>query len=133
MRLGLMPLIFLAGFAIGVIGTVLAPRYLDPYLPEAIRGKVELIEGTVIAKDRQSERLLLTILTPQGALLATFEARVAETGLLVEVGDVVTLALRGYESFVEDPVIARVVKSETPPSQEPETAAPPSALREGEG
>ena len=103
MRRGLIVLAFLGGLAIGVIGTVLAPRFLGPYLPRAIRGKAEPVEGTVVAKQREPERLLLTVLTPQGALLATFKERVAETALLVEVGDSVTLILPRYEPFVEGP------------------------------
>jgi small basic protein len=58
---------FLAGCAIGIIGTVSAPRVLDSYLSEAIRGTTELVEGTVVAKERCSERLLLSALTPRGA------------------------------------------------------------------
>lgn len=117
MRRWLILLTLLVGLAVGVSGTVLAPRLAGPFLPQAIRGSVQSVEGKVVAKRREQERLLLTILTAQGALLATFKTRVAEIDLLVEQGDTVTLALRRYDPFIEDPTIQRVRKGE--PAGEP--------------
>ena len=131
MRRALLVLAFLAALGLGVIGTVFAPRVLGPYLPRAIRGMAEPVEGTVVAKQREPERLLLTILTPQGALLATFKEKVAETTLLVEVGDSVTLALRAYEPFVENPVITKVIKQGAEGTNEPSAPSAPSKPRQG--
>ena len=93
----------------------------------AIRGGDVVGEHTVwLAGD--GERLLLTVDTPQGAALATFTEKVAEIDLLVEEGDGVTLGLRGYEPFVNNPVIQGVRKSAAPPAAEtpPAGKTPPA-------
>jgi len=41
----LIPLLFVVGLALGISGTILAPRVAGRYLPEAIQGKTELVEG----------------------------------------------------------------------------------------
>lgn len=110
MRRWLILLILLVGMALGVSGTILAPHLVGPYLPEAVRGKTELVEGEVVRKHREPDRLLLTIVTGQGALLATFTQKAKEVELLVEEGDTVTFALRRYAPFVENPVIQGVRK-----------------------
>lgn len=104
-------LLFLLGLAVGVAGALLAPRYLGPYLPAAIRGDGERVEGEVLGKLRDGERLLLTVETPQGAVLATFRERVAEIDLLVEEGDSVALGLGRYRPFIEDPEVEGVRKA----------------------
>ncbi|MBI2369318.1 MAG: hypothetical protein HYV08_03620 [Deltaproteobacteria bacterium] len=63
-----------------------------------------------MAKQREEDRLLLTVLTPRGAILATFRQKVAEIDLLVDVGDTLTLGLPRYEPFLADPRIERVRK-----------------------
>jgi small basic protein len=103
-------LVFLVGIVLGVGGTFLAPNFIDPYLPEAMKRKGEVVEGSVVAKQRKQDWLLITVNTPQGAILATFKKKVEEIELLVERGDTIGLALRRYEPFVEDPVIKRVRK-----------------------
>lgn len=102
--------VFLIGVVFGVAATLLVPRYLGPYLPVALRGETATVDGTVTAKERQEERLLLTVSSLNGATLATFERRVAEIDLLVDVGDSVSLALKRVEPFVSDPSIRRVWK-----------------------
>jgi len=109
-RRWLVPLVLLMGVALGVSGTILAPGLVGPYLPAAVLGKAELVDGEVVRKQREPDRLLLTILTGQGAVLVTFKQRMAEIDLLVEQGDTLTLALRRYEPFVTDPAIKRVQK-----------------------
>lgn len=104
-------LTFLVGLALGVAGALLVPPRLDPYLPAAVRGPVERVEGEVIRKLKEPDRLLLTVLTPRGAILATFKTRLTEIDLLVEQGDTVTLALRRVEPFVEEPGIEQVRKA----------------------
>ncbi|MFQ5897769.1 MAG: hypothetical protein ACE5JN_05925 [Candidatus Methylomirabilia bacterium] len=124
-------LTFLAGVAVGVSGTLLAPRLTGSYLPEVIRGKTEPVEGEVVRKLKEEERVLLTVLTDDGAVLATFEQQVTQINLLVEEGDTVTLALRGYEPFVNDPAIQRVRKPKPRfPLEGSEPPPPPTGQRE---
>ncbi len=123
MKTWMIVLILLIGIAFGVSGTILAPRLAGPYLPESFRAKTEVVEGEVERKLREQDRLLLTVQTSQGTVLATFKQKVAEIDLLVQKGDTLTLALRRYEPFVQDPTIERVRKQEAakpePAKQEP--------------
>jgi hypothetical protein len=116
---------FVVGIGVGVAGTLLVPRLASPYLPEAVRGKAELVEGVVARKQQEPDRLLLTVVAQHGAILATFRKKIAEINLLVEEGDTVTLALSGYQPFVEDPRIQRVRKQKPEGSSDAgETKAP---------
>jgi len=103
---------FLVGLVLGITGTVLGPRLLEPYLPSAIRGDLEGIEGAVMSKQRKGDRLLLTVQTSEGAILATFKKRLMEIDLLVAEGDMLTLARTGYRAFMKDPAIGRVRKQD---------------------
>jgi len=122
MRGWLLVLMLFIGVALGASGALLGPRLAGPYLPEAIRGKATILEGEVVRKQREGDRLLLTVVTAEGGILATFRKKVAEVDLLVERGDTLALALRGYEPFVEDPRIARVRKPR--PGDRQESGAP---------
>ncbi len=118
-------LMLLLGIVLGVTGTIFLPRLLGPLLPAGLRSGGDSVEGTVVRRQRDQERLLLTIDTPQGAALATFTERVAEIDLLVEEGDAVTLGLGAYEPFVNNPQIQAVRKGENnsfAPSPAPEAA-----------
>ena len=114
-------LLFLIGLVLGMVLVVIGPRVAGPYLPEALRGKVESVEGEVTRKPREPDRLLLTIVTPRGAILATFNTRIPEVDLLVAEGDALTLGLRRFEPFVEDPAIESVRKKT--PTESPKTGA----------
>jgi small basic protein len=123
MKTWLIVLTLLAGIALGVVGTIFAPDVAGPYLPEAFRvKKAETVDGEVVRKLREGDRLLLTVQTSQGSVLATFKKKVAEIDLLVQQGDTITLALGRYEPFVEDPAIERVRKLE--PTPRPKANAP---------
>lgn len=111
---------FLVGLVLGITGTVLGPRLLEPYLPTAIRGDLEGIEGTVMSKQRKGDRLLLTVQTSEGAILATFKKKLTEIDLLVAEGDMLTLARTGYRAFMDDPAIGRVRKQKPTREQRPE-------------
>ena len=100
----------LAGIALGVAATLLVPRYLTPYLPAPFRPGELRVQGPVLAEQQEEDRLLLTVETEQGAMLATFRRQVAEIALLVDEGDTVTLGLREYAPFVEDPKLVGVYK-----------------------
>jgi hypothetical protein len=101
---------FVVGLVIGVIGTFVVQPLLGRRLPEAVRGKYEVLEGPVTAKQMEGERLLLTISTRAGAILATFKKQVDEINLLVEEGDTVALDVPGYQPFMQNPDIVRVAK-----------------------
>ncbi len=119
-------LILLVGIALGVVGTIFAPDVAGPYLHEAFRiKKAETIDGEVVRKLREGDRLLLTVQTSQGSFLVTFKKKVAEIDLLVQPGDTLTLALRRYEPFVDEPAIERVRRLD--PTPRPKAHALPSS------
>ena len=68
-------LTFVIGVALGLSAQTFAPRVVGPYLPQAIQGKVEVVERMVVRKGREQDRLLLTVSAPQGAILATFKSK----------------------------------------------------------
>lgn len=111
-QVGGFALTFFVGLVLGITGTVLGPRLLEPYLPSAIRGDREGIEGAVMSKQRKGDRLLLTVQTSEGTILATFKKKLTEIDLLIAEGDMLTLARTGYRAFMEDPAIGRVRKQE---------------------
>ena len=98
------------GIALGVAGTLLLPKYVMPMLPESLRGGGEQVDGVVLAMARDGDKLLITVDTQKGAVLATFTRRVAEVELLVRTGDTLTLGMDHYDPFVSDPTIAAVRK-----------------------
>lgn len=122
--------LLLIGVALGVGGTVLAPPYIAPYLPARF-GQATSVDGTVTAKRQEADRLLLTIETARGRVLATFTKKVPEISLLVGQGDRIQLALGTYTPFVDDPTIRAVHSQEPaaptspPPAEAPLTSAAP--------
>jgi hypothetical protein len=115
---------FVVGLILGVLGTIFLPNYVRPYIPEAIIGKATVVEGTVTAKQKKVDTLLLTVNTPQGALLATFDRQVDEINLLVNEKDKIEFTLAKYMPFIEDPKIIRVVKEQMTSPGAPAAAAP---------
>lgn len=103
---------FLGGLVIGITATVFAPRVISPYFPGLFMGTADGIEGRVATKQIEGDRLILTILTDEGAILATFKKKVTEIDILVATGDRVTLARKDYQAFLDDPGIGRVRKKE---------------------
>jgi hypothetical protein len=125
--------VFLVGLGLGAGGILYGPSVAAPYLPDSILGKPTVVDGTVLRKQREGDRLLVTVSTPQGAVLATFTRNAAAVDLLVAEGDTLTLALRGYQAFVDDPSIRRVRKPESPGAgtgaPSPSAPAPPTPAR----
>jgi hypothetical protein len=103
-------LTFLVGILLGAIATVLVPGIVGPYMPEGLRDN-EPIEGQVLTKGMEQDRLLLRITSEEGVMLATFTQKQKEIDLLIENGDTVTLRVAHYQPFLEDPIIERVKKS----------------------
>jgi hypothetical protein len=109
----------LFGVALGVAGTILVRHSVGPDLLSRFRSD-DAVEGHVLDKALESDRLLLKIETEQGAFLATFTERQAEIDLLVDPGDTITLDVQAYQPFLADPAIARVRKPKLPmESEEP--------------
>src|SRR5207245_1602428 len=98
----------LVGATLGVAGTVYVPPRLDPYLPKELRLKARVVEGQVIQKQREGNRVLVKIQTDQGVILAAFTKRVAEIDLLVEPGATIAISLPSDQPVVDDPAIERV-------------------------
>ncbi len=100
------------------------PALVAPYLPKSISGQHERIDGEVVRKQREGNRLLLKVATAQGPMLVTFSQKVAELDLLLEPGDRVELLTPGYATFVEDPILGRVQR----PAAAGVAPSPPSSL-----
>ena len=99
---------FLVGAVVGVGLANRGPALIAPYLPKAVSGPGERIEGQVVRKQRDGNRLLVKISTAQGPMLVTFTQKVADLDVLLDAGDTVTLVTPGYATFVDDPILERV-------------------------
>lgn len=120
----------LVGLVLGAAAALALPPLVSPHLPETFRPAGEEVSGVVAAKEREANRLLLTVRAEQGAILATFDRRVAEIDLLVDRGDTVTLGVDRYQPFVENPALRGVRKIDSPdaPARE-RPPAPPEEVR----
>lgn len=98
----------LVGVVLGVAGTIYGPARIDPYLPKELRLRARVVEGQVVHKQREGNRVLVKIQTDQGVILAVFTKRVAEIDLLVEPGATIALSLPSDQPVVDDPTIERV-------------------------
>lgn len=101
---------FLTGLVLGGAIAFFGPDLAAPYLPPILRAGGEEVRGPVVGKRVGDDRVLLTVDTDRGALLATFRQRVPEIDLLVEEGDTVTLGIPEYAPLIEDPVLSAVRK-----------------------
>lgn len=110
---------FLSAFIVNLAAPDLVTQYIQVLVPA---DQTESVKGVVVKKQRESARLLLTLSTPKGVLLATFTEKIDELDLLIAEGYATTIRLRAYSPFVENPVIERVEtydggqRSETPSS-----------------
>jgi hypothetical protein len=112
-------LFLLLGVVLGVAGTSVVHYWLGPSLFSRFQDG-SLIEGQVLDKAPEADRLLLKVETEHGVLLATFTQRQEAIALLVDRGDTITLGVREYQPFLEDPAIARVRRPKPPiESEEP--------------
>ncbi len=110
MKLWVLLIIFLLGLGLGLSLPSLAPQYLDSFFPKIMKPSTQQVKGAVVRKQTDPNRLLLTISSKEGAILATFQEKITEISLLVDEGDTVTLAVKDYAPFVTDPPILRVKK-----------------------
>ncbi len=97
------------GFLAAVVTNLAVPDLLSSYTEKVFPvEQLESVRGTVVKKQRESARLLLTLSTPKGVLLATFTKNIDEMDLLIAEGYAATIKLRGYSPFVENPLVERV-------------------------
>jgi hypothetical protein len=123
---------FVIGLIAGILGTVFVPGYVRPYLPQWIAGKTIVVQGTVAAKQKKDNVLLLTVATPEGMLLATFRKKADEINLLINEKDTIDFTLPKYMPFIEDPKIVRVMKGQqAAPEPAPAAAPKEQAAKEG--
>ena len=61
----------LTGIILGVGATTLGPALVAPYLPKSISGQRERVDGQVLRKQREANRLLLKVATSQGPMPLT--------------------------------------------------------------
>ena len=118
---------FVFGLLLGILCTIYLPKYVQPYFPEWMAGNETVLKGTVIVKERKGEALLLTVSTPEGALLATFKQKTGEIDLLIKEKDEVQFTLPNYTPFIDDPKIIRVVKEQQADTAPVEAIAVPAA------
>jgi len=129
----ILALILLTGFILGVGAATKGPALVASYLPKSISGHSERIEGEVLRKQREANRLLLKVATAQGSMLVTFTQKVAELDLLLETGDTLTFVTTGYAPFVEDPTVERAKRQEgvgAAPSPPPASSSSPQGPKE---
>ena len=104
--------LFLFGLVLGIVGTIFLPNYVRPYIPQWVMGPAVVVKGTVAAKQKKENVLLLTVDTPEGMLLATFTRKVDEINLLISEKDAIEFTLPKYMPFIDDPKIIRVAKEQ---------------------
>ncbi len=123
---------FVFGLVLGILGMIFLPDYVRPYIPEWVTGKAPVVvKGTVTAKQKKENVLLLTVNTPEGVLLATFKKKVDEINLLVNEKDELEFTLPKYMPFIDDPKIIRVVKEQQPaPAPAPEAKPAEKSTKE---
>ena len=63
---------FAIGIVLGVGAMTKGPALVAPYLPKSISGQSERIDGEVVRKQREGNRLLVKVATAQGPMLVTF-------------------------------------------------------------
>jgi hypothetical protein len=118
--------IFLGGVVVGAGLASRGPAVIAPYLPKSVGGPGEHIEGQVVRKQRDGNRLLVKITTAQGPMLVTFTQKVADLDVLLDAGDTVTLVIAGYSTFVDDPTLERVKEPARGPASPPPATSPPA-------
>jgi hypothetical protein len=117
---------FVFGLILGILCTIYLPKYVQPYLPESMAGNETVLRGTVIVKEKKGETLLLTVSTPEGALLAIFKRKTGDIDLLIKEKDEVQFTLPNYTPFIDDPKIIRVVKEQQADKAPAEALAAPA-------
>lgn len=123
-------LILLFGVVLGAGSAVFLPRYLGQYVPQLV-SEPPALEGEVMDKQLDADRLVLKVSTEDGVLLASFTARQSDVDLLVETGDSIQLEADRYRPFLENPGVVSVRKPRrATPTEEAEPVRERRAYRE---
>src|SRR5437867_3053972 len=117
---------FLVGVIVGIGAANRGPALIAPYWPKPISGSGTHVEGQVIRKQRDGNRLLVKIATAQGPMLITFTQKATDLDVLLDPGDTVTLVTPGYATFVDDPIVEHVKAAGHTPSPPPPSSPQPS-------
>jgi hypothetical protein len=113
-----------------VLGAVLAsrgPAVIASYMPTSIKGPSERIEGQVVRKQRDGDRLLVKVNTAKGPMLVAFTRKVADLDVLLDAGDTVALVTTGYATFIDDPIFEGVKRGEAVSPSAPVPAGTPQS------
>jgi len=102
----------LVGIALGAGVATRGPALVTAYLPRSINSSGERIEGEVVRKQRDGNRLLVKVVTAQGPMLVAFTQKAADLDVLLDPGDRVILVTSGYATFIDDPILERVKRPE---------------------
>ena len=113
--------VLLIGMVLGIGLALVVARVAGPYFSEAFSFGPGM-EGEVVDKQLEAERLLLRVSTEQGVLVAVFTQNINEIDMLVERGDIVALSIDRYRPFVDNPGIESVQRT-APASQRRGTGA----------
>ena len=113
--------VLLIGIVLGIGLALVVARVAGPYFSEVFSFGPGM-EGEVVDKELEAERLLLRVSTEQGVLVALFTQNINEIDLLVESGDIVALSIDRYQPFVDNPGIESVQRP-APTSEWPGTEA----------
>jgi hypothetical protein len=119
----------LVGVVVGVGLANRGPALIAPYWPKAINGPGEHIEGQVVRKQRDGNRLLVKLTTAQGPMLVTFTQKVPDLDVLLDAGDTVTLIVSGYATFIDDPILERVKEPARAQAPSSSPSTPPPSTR----
>ena len=111
--------VLLIGVVVGIGLALVVSRVAGPYFSDVFSFGPGL-EGEVVDKELEAERLLLRVSTGQGVLVAVFTQNINEIDMLVERGDIVALSIDRYQPFVDNPGIESVQRS-APASERPGT------------
>ncbi len=115
------------GFVLGVGAAMRGPEFIAPYIPKSVGGSGEHLDGQVVRKQRDGNRLLVKVTTTQGPMLVSFTQKAADLDVLLDPGDTVTFITKGYATFVDDPGVERVKGSERTASSPAAVPAAPTA------
>ena len=102
--------VLLIGIVLGIGLALVVARVAGPYFSEVFSFGPGM-EGEVVGKELEAERLLLRVSTQQGVLVAVFTQNINEIDMLVERGDIVALSIDRYGPFVDNPGIESVQRS----------------------
>ena len=97
------------GVALGIGVATKGRELVGSYLPGPMLRGNERIEAKVVRKLRDGNRLLMKVNTAEGPKLLVFTEKSADLDVLLDPGDTVTLTAKGHGTFLEDPILDKVM------------------------